>query len=102
MVYSKKMYTIGKITLTQQALAVFIIQTIVAFVLLVSLRKTPKIAVGAFIFAFAAGSYGTYLTNCTVVGDCNGLAWFLVAMNILSALIIVPMRLKMLRNSRNK
>jgi hypothetical protein len=94
-----KTYTIGKITLTQQALTVFIIQAIGAFVLLVSLRKNPKIAVGAFLAVLVTGSYGTYLTNCTVVGDCNGLAWFLVFVNILSALIVVPMRLKMLKNT---
>lgn len=94
-----KTYTIGKISLTQQALAVFIIQAIVAFVLLVSLRKNPKIAAGSFLAVFITGSYATYLTNCTVVGDCNGLAWFLVFVNILSTLLVVPMRLKMLKNT---
>jgi intracellular septation protein A len=93
-----KTYTIGKITLTQQALAVFIIQTVIALVMLSVFRKTPKVAAGAFLAVFVFGSYATYLTNCTVVGNCKELAWFLVFVNALSVLIL-PMRLKMLRNT---
>lgn len=94
-----KTYTIGKITLTQQALGVFIVQAIIAFTLLFTLgQKQPRLAVGAFISVLIFGSYATYLTNCTVVGKCKELAWFLVVLNAFS-LLLIPMRLKMLRNT---
>jgi hypothetical protein len=93
-----KTYAVGEIELTQQALIVFVVAVAVALISLIALRKNPKMAAIAFISFLAVGSYTTYLTNCTVVGKCEKLAWFLVAMNILSAFIIVPLRYKMLRN----
>lgn len=93
-----KTYTFGKITLTQQALAVFVLQALVALSMLAVFRKNPKFAGGAFLGVLIFGSYATYLTNCTVVGKCENLAWFLVFINILSVLL-VPMRLKMFKNS---
>lgn len=91
----KNTYTFGKITLTQQALAVFIITLISAFSSLFLIRRNPQLAVTTFLLGIGIGFYATYVTNCTIVGKCNQLAWFLVAANILSALIVVPMRLKM-------
>lgn len=95
------MYKIGKITLTQQALAVFILQAIIAVSFLFMLRKKPVIASGAFIGVLIGGSYATYLTNCTVVGECNALAWFLVAMNVVSVLVL-PVYIKMFNNINRK
>lgn len=95
-----KTYQIGEITLTQQALIVFVLQVVTAISALVLLRKNTKLAVGMFLILLAFGSYVTYLTNCTIVGKCEKLAWFLVAMNVLSAAIIIPMRLKMLKNNK--
>lgn len=95
-----KTYQIGEITLTQQALIVFVLQVVSAISALVLLRKNTKLAVGMFLTLLAVGSYATYLTNCTIVGKCEKLAWFLVAINALSAAIIIPMRLKMLKNNK--
>lgn len=75
------MYTVGKIKLTQQALAIFIMGSVVSLLILLGLWKVggarPAITVSLFVFAMAC--YNTYLTNCVSVGQCNELAWFLVA-----------------------
>ena len=86
-----KTYTFGKVTLTQQALGVFIIGTLLSLYALFTIRgpKGAGFAVGMFAFT----CYNTYLNNCLVVGKCNVLAWFLLALSALSALAI-PMRLK--------
>ena len=86
-----KTYTFGKVTLTQQALGVFIIGTLISLYALATLRgaKGASFAVGMFIFT----CYNTYLNNCLVVGKCNILAWVLLIMSALSALAI-PMKLK--------
>jgi len=89
-----KTYRFGKIVLTQQALAVFIVSIISAFSALFMIRKNPQLAIITFLVGLGLGFYVTYVTNCTIVGKCKELAWFLVAMNIVSASIIIPMRLK--------
>lgn len=87
------MYTIGKIKLTQQAFAVFIIGSLVSLLNLYALRRTGwKTASIAFLFTFAYACYTTYLTNCTVVGNCKELAWVLVALNVLTALAFIKLR----------
>ena len=88
---SEKTYTFGKVTLTQQALGVFIVGTLISLYALITLRgaKGAGFAVGMFAFT----CYNTYLNNCLVVGNCKILAWFLLALSILSALTI-PMRLR--------
>ncbi len=79
------MYTFGKITLTKQALGVFITGVILTLlVFFTSVRALgARTAVPLTLLTFATVSYNTYLTNCTVVGKCEQLAWFLVAMNAL-------------------
>jgi hypothetical protein len=91
-----KTYTFGEITLTQQALSVFIITTLSALSSLFILGKNPKLSVLMFFIMFGFGCYATYVTNCTVVGKCDKLAWFLVAANALSALLIIPARIKIM------
>ena len=88
------MYTIGKIKLTQQALAVFVIGTVSAFLSAYVLRRELglKGALTGFIFGLAVVSYTTYLTNCTVVGDCKELAWFLVALNVFTTLLFIKFK----------
>ena len=85
--------------LTQQALIVFIMSTISSIGALFLMRK-DKIALSTAVFIgmLAAGFYATYLTNCTIVGECNKLAWFLVALSILAALA-VPIRVKIIKNT---
>ena len=83
----EKMYKIGKITLTQQALGVFIIGTIVTLTALAILRSAKGVGVAAGFFAFTC--YTTYLTNCVVVGNCKELAWVLVALNAITALTAI-------------
>ncbi len=87
------MYTIGKIKLTQQAFAVFLIGSLVSILNLYALRRAGwKIAAGSSVVMFAGACYATYLTNCTVVGSCKELAWFLVVLNVLTALAFIKIR----------
>lgn len=79
----------GGITLTRQALGVFIVSIFTAIVSLFALRGNPQMAVGIFILLIGTGSYATYLTNCTVVGKCEKLAWFLLGVNVLSTLVVM-------------
>jgi hypothetical protein len=95
-----KTYTVGEITLTQQAFIVFIIQAIVALSALFLFKSNIKLAIGIFVGTLAFGAYATYLTNCTVVGKCQKLAWVLVALNTITAALVIPMRLKMLKNGK--
>ena len=94
-----KTFKFGGLTLTQQALLVFIASTVSALGALFLMRK-DKIALSAAVFIgmLAAGFYATYLTNCAIVGECRKLAWFLVVMSIIAALA-VPVRVKMLKSS---
>lgn len=86
------MYTFGDITLTPQALGIFIIYTAMAFMVLV-MTRTPS----AFVLVFATGCYMTYVTNCTVVGKCEKLAWFMVGLTALSGLIVGSKPLKLVK-----
>lgn len=88
-----KTYTFGKITLTQQALGVFIIGTILSLTVLFTVRGPKGAGFAAGLFAFTC--YNTYLNNCLVVGNCKVLAWVLLALTAVSAMGI-PMRLKKL------
>jgi hypothetical protein len=86
-----KTYTFGNVKLTQQALGVFIIGTLISLYALVTLRSAKGAAFAVGMFAFTC--YNTYLNNCLIVGNCKILAWLLLAMSALSALAI-PMRLR--------
>ena len=86
-------YKIGKITLTQQALAVFIIGSLVSLYGFFSMRSKKGVIISAVMFAYTC--YSTYLTNCLSVGNCHVLAWILVGMTALAALG-TPMRIKQL------
>jgi hypothetical protein len=87
------MYTIGKIQLTQQAFAVFLVGSLISVLNMYSLRRAGwKIATGSSMIMFAGACYATYLTNCTVVGSCKELAWFLVILNVLTALAFIKVR----------
>ena len=86
-----KTYTFGKITLTQQALGVFIIGTIMSLMALFTIRGPTVAGFAAGFFTFTC--YNTYLTNCLVVGNCKVLAWILLGLTVVSAMGI-PMRLK--------
>ncbi len=76
------MYKFGKITLTQQALVVFIMGTVLSLFSLLYNRSAKGAGISVGIFAFTC--YTTYLTNCLTVGDCNELAWVLVILNAIS------------------
>ena len=92
-----KTYTIGKIKLTQQALYVFIaaIVTVIAQFLIGRRMNTPsKILALNLVIGFGMATYVTYLTNCTIVGKCEQLAWFLFAINALLATLTVALLVK--------
>lgn len=88
---NNKMYKIGKVNLTQQALAVFIIGSLVSLYGFFALRSKKGVIVSAVMFAYTC--YSTYLVNCLSVGNCDILAWILVGLTALAA-IGTPMRLK--------
>ena len=90
----EKTYQIGKITLTQQAFAVFIIGALVSLSGFFMLRSKKGILISLLMFAYAC--YSTYLTNCLVVGNCKTLAWVLVGLTALAALG-VPARIRMVK-----
>lgn len=93
------MYTVGKIKLTQQAFTVFVMGSVVALLILLGLWKVggarPAIATSLLVFAMAC--YNTYLTNCVSVGQCNELAWFLVALYAFAVVAGASMGLKKLK-----
>lgn len=88
-------YTIGKVTLTQQALAVFIIGTLVSLYGFFALKSKKGVIISAVMFAYTC--YSTYLTNCLSVGNCENLAWILVGLSVFAALG-TPLRIKLLQN----
>lgn len=88
-------FKIGKITLTQQALAVFIIGSLVSLYGFFTLKSKKGIIISAVMFAYTC--YSTYLTNCLSVGNCDILAWILVGFTVLASLG-TPMRIKILQN----
>lgn len=88
-------FSIGKVTLTQQALAVFIIGSLVSLYGFFTLKSKKGIIISAVMFAYTC--YSTYLTNCLSVGNCNILAWILVGLTALASLG-TPMRIKLLQN----
>ena len=91
-----KTYTFGKITLTQQALGVFVIGLLMSLTVLFTFKGAKGTGFAIGIFAFTC--YNTYLNNCLVVGECKILAWVLLALSGVSALAL-PMRLRSLKNT---
>lgn len=82
----EKSYKIGKITLSQQALIVFILGIIMFVTTLIGFRGSKKgiaIAIGYLLLTF----YNTYLVNCLTVGNCKELAWALVVLMSITILI---------------
>lgn len=77
------MYTIGNITLTPQALSMFIVYTVLSLVVFWVSKSAS-----AFVLLFATGCYMTYVTNCTVVGKCTELAWVMVGLTVLSSFLV--------------
>lgn len=88
-------FKVGKITLTQQALAVFIIGSLVSLYGFFTLKSKKGVIISAVMFAYTC--YSTYLTNCLSVGNCDVLAWILVGLTVLASLG-TPMRIKLLQN----
>ncbi len=84
---TQKTYKIANVTLTQQAFLVFVLGLVVSAMSMYAMRKAPMNTFAMMtIVLLAYVSYSTYLTNCTVVGKCERLAWFLVIINVMSAL----------------
>lgn len=88
-------YTFGKIKLTQQALAVFILGSLITLFSLFVHRNVKGAGMALAFFAYTC--YTTYLTNCVVVGNCKELAWVLVVLNIIST-IGLGLRIKQMNN----
>jgi hypothetical protein len=68
--------------LTPQAKSIFVAGSIasLAAVFIISDKKVGLV-VGGVIFGFTC--YNTHVTNCSVVGKCGSLAWFIVITNVL-------------------
>lgn len=88
-------FKVGKVTLTQQALAVFIIGSLVSLYGFFSLKSRKGVIISAIMFAYTC--YSTYLTNCLSVGNCNILAWILVGLTVIASLG-TPLRIKLMQN----
>ena len=90
----EKSYKFGKITLSQQALIIFVLGISMFITTLIILRGSKTgmaIALGYLVSTF----YTTYMVNCLIVGQCKELAWFLVALISLSVLITVGSAVKL-------
>ena len=79
-------YKIGSVSLTQQALSIFIIGVFMFFMSVYMVRDKGSKGVVFSLMILGFVFYNTYLTNCIVVGKCNKLAWVLVALMILATL----------------
>lgn len=67
--------------MSQQAFIIFVAGSIGSVLLLLS--GSDRVSAIAALILFGMISYQAYLTNCVLVGNCNTLAWFLVAMNLI-------------------
>lgn len=81
-----KVYHIGKIVVTQQAFLVLVMGAIASFItLILAMMHNPVFIVSA-LATFGMTCYSAYIVNCSVVGKCIALSWF---MSILTAIYFV-------------
>ena len=82
-------YKIGSIEVTQQAFLILLAGTTLSGLIFLGslffLRGARAKMAGMIVslIAFGLTCYNGYLINCTIVGKCNKLAWFLVVMYML-------------------
>lgn len=84
----KKMYKLGKITLSRPALSAFVIGILMFVTTLIAFRGSKKgitIALAYLLMTF----YNTYMINCLIVGQCKELAWVLVGLMSIAVLLTV-------------
>ncbi len=80
------MYRVGSIQLSKQAFVAFVAGTIASIATLLTMRS--RVGLYTALFLFAATCYQTYVINCTIVGHCSVLAWFLAVIYIISSVFI--------------
>jgi hypothetical protein len=84
-----QIYTIGKIKMVKQAFIVLVSGIIgVGLLFLISLFAFSNIKVKAIsgaisVLMFGLICYESYIINCTVVGNCNKVAWLLSILSII-------------------
>jgi hypothetical protein len=80
--------TVGTITMTHQAFSVAVVTLVISVAIIgTSLLFGGDTAVAAIIMAIlvtGAGFYYAYIVNCTVVGHCDELAWFMLVIFVLN------------------
>jgi hypothetical protein len=80
----QQVYKIGQIEVTQQAFLILLAGTTLSGLIFLGslffLRGMTAKMAGLIVslIAFGLTCYTGYLINCTIVGKCNNLAWFLV------------------------
>ena len=86
---SQVTYKVGGLMMTQQAYLLLLAGTSLSLIILLGslfLLPSSSAKLGGVTFAvvvFAVTCYASYVTNCTIVGKCNVLAWVLVVANML-------------------
>jgi hypothetical protein len=82
---------VGSLKMTKQALIISAASLLLGVVLIgISLWKgIPALIVSGFI-VIALGFYQAYVVNCTVVGHCDILAWFLVGLFLFGFFVSAP------------
>ena len=102
-----EVYTIGKVKVVKQAYIVLVIGLITCGLLfLLSLfafnNIKVKIVVGFIsIVLFGLVCYEAYMINCTIVGNCNKLAWVLTVLFVflsIANILNIYMSFKMIDN----
>jgi hypothetical protein len=95
-----KFVQLGKITMSYQAAIVLISGWIAAILLLFGAiymrsKMFSTILIVISLFAFVISTYQAYVTNCSLVGKCEALSWFLVAMGVLYAILMIIYAVRM-------
>lgn len=86
---------IGSISITKQAL-VIAVSSIVASLIIIAigmLSSNPVTRIASpftSLVILAGGLYAAYSANCAIVGNCEELAWFMMALYIINGLLYAP------------
>lgn len=87
-------YKVGNVVMTQQAFIVLATGFLLSVILILGSLFLDGIAfkIGGIIsslIVFGLSCYQAYVINCTIVGQCNSLAWFLTGLFVFGIVINV-------------
>ena len=92
---STELIKIGSISITKQALVIAVCSIVISLIIVAIsvFSNNPVTRISApftSLFVLASGFYAAYSANCAIVGDCQELAWFMMALYIVNGLFYVP------------